>query len=104
MTVRVEPAGVALDPEDGESLLAAAVRCGFHWPTVCGGLAECGVCVVEVLEAPAHQRRPANEAERARLERLPERLFRPSATLRLACQFRPGADEAVVAKRGVRRR
>lgn len=102
--VRVEPAGVTFDLLEGESLLAAAARAGYRWPTVCGGLAECGVCVVEVLEAEPDEREPANPAEEHRLASVPERRLRPGAVLRLACQFRPGSGDAVVAKRGVRRR
>ncbi len=102
--VRVEPAGVTFDLLEGESLLAAAARAGYRWPTVCGGLSECGVCVLEVLEAEPEQHEPANHAEEHRLASVPDRRQRPDAVLRLACQFRPGSGDAVVAKRGVRRR
>ena len=40
--VRVEPAGVDIPVDDGETLMAAAVRAGYRWPTVCGGQAQCG--------------------------------------------------------------
>lgn len=102
MVVRVEPAGIVIDVGPSETLMAAAVRAGYRWPSICGGLADCGICVMEVVEAPGEQSEPASELEALRLATVPERLLYPQATLRLACQFRPGGSDAVVHKRGVR--
>ena len=99
--VRVEPAGVDIPVDDGETLMAAAVRAGYRWPTVCGGQAQCGVCVLTVVspsELP-----PPSPLEAGRLAVVPERILDPSAVLRLACQLRVEADGLVVFKRGVRR-
>jgi len=101
-TVRVEPSGVIVEVRDGEALMSAALRSGYRWPSVCGGLAECGACVMEVLSADRDQLEPQGEAEALRLGTVPERRLRPEASLRLACQFRPGPTGAVVHKRGVR--
>lgn len=98
----MEPSGLEIDVHPGETLMAAATRHGYRWPSICGGLAECGTCVMEIVSAPPDQLEPAHELERERLAGVPERRLRPEAHLRLACQFRPGAGDAVVKKRGVR--
>jgi ferredoxin len=101
VTVRVEPAGIELDVVPGETVMGAAVRSGYRWPTVCGGLAECGVCVLRVVESGGL---PEPEpVEVARLATVPERRLEPEAEWRLACQLRVGSPGLVVRKRGVRR-
>jgi hypothetical protein len=35
MVVRVEPLGVDIDVRPGESIMAAAQRGGYYWPTQC---------------------------------------------------------------------
>jgi ferredoxin, 2Fe-2S len=97
--VRVEPSGIEIDVADGETLMAAARRAGYRWPTVCGGLAQCGVCVVDV---EAGRPAPPEDLEAQRLATLPERQMRPDAEWRLACQLRVGGAGLVVRKRGVR--
>jgi len=99
--VRVEPAGIDVAVDDGETLMAAAARAGYRWPTVCGGQAECGVCVLSVVTSVDLD--PPAPLEAARLATVPERRLRPDATWRLACQLRVGAPGLVVFKRGVRR-
>jgi 2Fe-2S ferredoxin len=98
VTVRVEPDGIELDVALGETVMAAAVRSGWVWPTVCGGLAECGVCVLKVLASGALPS-PA-PLEQGRLDALP---LARRAEWRLACQLRPETEGLVVRKRGVRR-
>jgi 2Fe-2S ferredoxin len=99
--VRIEPSGIALDVDDGETVMTAATRAGYRWPTVCGGHAECGVCALEVIVAPAPLPPPAAD-ESARLDELPERTLHPDHEYRLACQLVP-VDGLVVRKRGVAR-
>ena len=48
--VRVEPIGVTFRLAEGETLIQAAWRQGYDWPTVCGGRAECTACHV-LIEA-----------------------------------------------------
>ena len=106
MIVRVEPAGIELDVAPGETVMAAAVRTGYRWPTVCGGLAECGVWVLRVVSvpgAPGPGLAPPSPLEAARLAEVPERKLQPDEEWRLACQLRPDAPGLVVHKRGVRR-
>jgi 2Fe-2S ferredoxin len=99
MTVRVEPLGVAIDVDPEESLMKAVTRSGYRWPSVCGGLAECGTCVVEILEAPPRLLTPGSDLEAQRLQTVPERRLHPEAVFRLACQFQPGSAHVVVRKR-----
>ena len=49
-TVHIEPASVDITVEDGETILHAAERLGYHWPTVCHGQAICTTCSFEVVE------------------------------------------------------
>ncbi len=101
MRLRVEPSGIALDVDEGETVMAAATRAGYRWPTVCGGQADCGVCALEVVDAPAPLPEPAID-ESERLATLPERRMYPDRTYRLACRLVP-VDGLVVRKRGVTR-
>jgi len=103
VTVRVEPAGIELEVAPGETVMAAAVRSGYWWPTVCGGLAECGTCVMAVITAPAAGLPAPGAVEAGRLATVPERRLSPDEEWRLACQLRVEAPGLVVRKRGVRR-
>jgi 2Fe-2S ferredoxin len=76
---------------EGETLMAAALRAGYRWPTVCGGLAECGACAVRIAALEA-----------ARLATLPDRRLHPDAEFRLACRMQPNGTDLVVHKKGVR--
>lgn len=81
--------------------MAAAQRHGYRWPSVCGGIAECTTCYVEVRSGEEHlSPMQANEAEMLRLNRSEDGATLP-AGLRLACQALVLGD-VVVAKRGVR--
>lgn len=100
-TVRVLPAeDVVVEVDDGETLMAAAQRSGFRWPTVCHGEAQCQVCFVTAREGAISAPAPG-PAEAQGLAVLAERLTFEPGTVRLACQFQPAAD-CTVYKRGVR--
>ena len=99
VTVRVEPSSITLHVRDGETVMAAARRAGYRWPTICGGLAECGACALEVVEGGAALPAPTT-IEAMRLNVLVERRRYPDRTYRLACQLVPTA-ELVVHKTGV---
>ena len=91
--VHVEPIGVDLELAPGETIIEAAWRYGYHWPTVCYGQAECTVCHVEVQSGAEHLT-PVDDEERDALEhRLPG--GRPT---------RSHADPARVPRTGNRRR
>jgi 2Fe-2S ferredoxin len=96
----VEPLGVEFDVRPSESVIQAAWRAGYQWPTTCWGQAECGVCSMEIVEG-VELLGPAEKLESNRLRSLP----RQGGGRRLACQTRMVADGSVtVRKPGVRAR
>jgi 2Fe-2S ferredoxin len=99
--VTVEPKGIILDVIDGETIMGAASREGYQWPTVCGGQASCKACTCEVRSDP-DALASLSRLELTELERTFPTLHRDGWPLRLACQAKPIADVTVF-KRGVRR-
>jgi 2Fe-2S ferredoxin len=98
-TVHVEPAGVDIDVGDDESVMRAAERQGYRWPTVCHGQAVCTTCFFEVVSGGEHLAAPG-PLERAALAQSPlVQLAQGEA--RLACQARV-TGPVTVHKRGVR--
>jgi ferredoxin len=73
-TVCVEPQGIELVARHGETVIAAAERLGWRWPTICHGDGECSVCWVKVIGGSAHIS-PMSEDERATLELLPSSII-----------------------------
>lgn len=98
--VRVEPLGVVFDVRAGETLMAAAARAGYSWPTICKGNAQCNRCVVRVIDGSGLL--PYSAVELAGLRQVRWRITGEDHSERLACQLRVEGD-AVVHKRGVRR-
>ena len=86
---RVDPAGLVIEIRPGETLIQAAWRCGYHWPTLCFGVGECTACSCEVLEG-AHLLSPRTEPEERLLADLSRRRVRrvDPRRIRLACQLR----------------
>lgn len=100
--VHVEPLGVDVAVRAGTSLMRAAQEQGLHWPTVCGGDAECGTCFVAIPATDAAALPPVSEKEARGLLLLPRwRLEQEGVVHRLACQLRPTSN-LIVRKRGVR--
>jgi chlorosome envelope protein X len=95
--VRVEPLGIDVVTADGETLMAAAERLGYRWPTLCEGRGECGVCYV-LVEEGSEALAPVSAAERAVLDN-GIRVY--DSRLRLACRLRV-PERARVLKKGVR--
>jgi 2Fe-2S ferredoxin len=81
-----------------ETLIEAAWRSGYYWPTVCYGQAQCTTCHVKVLQGEDHLVPPEDEETNA----LRTLLVRPAGRRRLACRLKV-TGPAVVEKRGVRR-
>ena len=96
--LRIDPLGIELQTLDGETVMEAALRCGYRWPTVCHGDGTCTVCWIKVIGADSCLS-VATAAEKETLEQLPARLHQ--STVRLACQAKVLSD-AQVEKRGVR--
>jgi ferredoxin, 2Fe-2S len=99
--VTVQPKGFALEVEKGETVMGAAQRLGFQWPTICGGVASCKACTLEVISG-ADALEPMSVLERSELARTFPTLESGGRPLRLACQARVESD-VVVFKRGVRK-
>jgi 2Fe-2S ferredoxin len=98
-TVHVEPAGIDIEVGDGESVMHAAERQGYRWPTVCHGQAICTTCFVEVVAGAEHLD-PPHAVERAALAQSPLTHL-VGGDVRLACQARV-TGPVTVRKRGVR--
>ncbi len=100
-TVRVEPLGVEIEVHPGESLIEAAWREGFYWPTICYGQAQCTACHVVVTSGADHLSDVGQEeADAIQLLRR-GRARRNIDNVRLACRLEVQGP-AVVEKRGVR--
>lgn len=97
-TVTVRPSGATFDVEPGETIMAAALRNGFRWPTVCGGQGTCRTCVFKVVEGEDAFCEP-NDIEKEAMALLRRG---PGSMVRLACQARTDSD-VTVNKPGVRR-
>ena len=98
-SVLVLPIGVTFELEDGESLMAAAQRRGYYWPTICKGNAQCNRCAVRVVDGAGLEPRSATELAGLRLVKW--RDGEEDDADRLACQLR-AHGHAIVEKRGVR--
>ncbi|KAA0120624.1 2Fe-2S iron-sulfur cluster-binding protein [Mycolicibacterium sp. P9-22] len=96
-TVTVQPAGITLRVQPGETVFHAAQAAGVRWPTVCGGQGSCRLCFMLV------ERGQENLAEIGAWEAEGlEQLGSVGTDTRLACQARVHGD-VTVTKRGVRR-
>ncbi|MDT3442257.1 MULTISPECIES: 2Fe-2S iron-sulfur cluster-binding protein [unclassified Pseudofrankia] len=99
--VHVEGSGIHLDAEPGETIIEAAWRLGYYWPTVCWGQAECTACYVKVIEG-AHQLGPIPPDEQDALDHcLPRAAKYGPGEARLACRAEV-LGEVTVQKTGVR--
>jgi 2Fe-2S ferredoxin len=94
--VRVDPDGIVVTLTAPETLIEAAWRLGYYWPTRCYGQAECTACNIEIIEGAEHASKMGAE-EAAALATMGPRGQR----VRLACRTTFDADAAVY-KRGVR--
>ena len=98
--VRVLPLDIELTVRPGESMMAAAQRQGYFWPTRCRGQAICTACLFEVVSG-GEGFEPVRPPEADVLEDLSEFQAKRAGQLRLGCQARPRAA-ATVFKRGVK--
>jgi 2Fe-2S ferredoxin len=96
--IRVEPLGITLAVEDGETIFDAAWRQGYSWPTICQGAVQCAQCQVTV-RAGLENFVPPGEEEQALLRWIA--IVSSGAAVRLACRALVTGD-AVVHRTGVR--
>src|SRR5258707_15458205 len=86
--VRVLPIDVDIIVRPGESLMTAAQRQGYFWPTRCRGQALCTACLFEVASGD-ESFGPIETLEHSALTSLASFQARRERPLRLACQARP---------------
>jgi 2Fe-2S ferredoxin len=99
-TVRILPDNIAIEAEEGQTIMDAAHDAGLYWPTTCGGEGICTTCACTVEEGVAHlDPMGRGELKTLSVDRDPASLAR--GKLRLACQARVRGDVRVT-KRGVR--
>ena len=101
--MRVEPAGIDIDVAPGETLIQAAWRAGYDWPTLCFARGTCTACRCEIIDG-LHLLSERTEAEVALLGDLDRGVRRANPRrVRLACQARTSGD-VTVRKPGVKKR
>jgi len=99
-TVTVQPSGIRIGADFDEPVMAAAVRAGYIWPTICGGHGECHACFITVVAGAEHLS-PMQPYEAEGVAQVAGGSRQAADTVRLACQARVRGD-VVVFKRGVR--
>lgn len=94
--VRVLPGNFDLEVRAGETLIEAAWREGYYWPTICHGQGSCLQCFV-VVETGWANIVPAEDRENDELAHIAEFV---DGDVRLACQMR-FTGSVVVTRPGV---
>jgi 2Fe-2S ferredoxin len=100
-TVHVDPIDTSFRLDSGETLIQAAWRAGYYWPTVCGGRGECTACHV-LVRGGAENTVPPDDFEENMIRPLADRQP-PGCQVRLACQLTV-TGPVTVYKRAVRKR
>ncbi|MGD8240847.1 MAG: 2Fe-2S iron-sulfur cluster-binding protein [Armatimonadota bacterium] len=90
-TIKFLPSDVSGEVAEGTTVLDAAEELGVEVPSVCGGMAACGACLIEVQEGAANLA-PHTDDEVDCLETID---VDPTPENRLACQARITGDVAV---------
>lgn len=98
--IHVKPSGVSFEAEADETIMAAAIRQGFSWPTICGGQGTCKTCVCLILEGKSNLI-DIDVFEREALASIAETLPDQGEGWRLACQTK-ATGEVTLRKIGVR--
>ncbi len=91
MNIEVEPARITFDIHADETIIQAAWRNGYTWPTICGGQGTCKTCVFQILEGFEHLS-PVEAWEDTGLRSLADSLPNKGQGYRLACQAKVHAD------------
>lgn len=91
-TARIDPAGIDIEIRPGETLIQAAWRAGYYWPTLCFAMGTCTACQCEIVEGQ-HLLSPRTESETSLLNDLNKRVRRGNPRrVRLACQVTVSGD------------
>ncbi len=91
MKIEVEPSRVVFDIHADETIIQAAWRNGFTWPTICGGAGTCKICVFQILAGGDHLS-PIEQWESAGLRSIADSSPNNGQDSRLACQARAIGD------------
>jgi 2Fe-2S ferredoxin len=89
--IQVEPTGVSFETKEDETIMAAAIRNGYTWPTICGGQGTCKTCVFLTLEGESNLAGIEPWEEKA-LESIIDSLPNRGLGWRLACQAKATGD------------
>jgi ferredoxin, 2Fe-2S len=90
--ITIEPSGVTIEVEPGQTILEAALKAELAWTHTCGGQAKCTTCAYTLLKGSE------NVSPKSRLEehQLVARKGRAlAAKMRLACQTKVQGDITV---------
>jgi 2Fe-2S ferredoxin len=83
--IQVEPSGAAFDIQANETIIQAAWRNGYTWPTICNGRGTCKTCVFLTLDGEPNL--SVVEAwEQEGLQSIADSLPNAGRDWRLACQ------------------
>lgn len=85
--VQVQPSGAEFDINADETIIEAAWRNGYTWPTICNGKGTCKTCVFLILEGEEHLS-PVESWESEGLQMIADSLPNGGRGWRLACQAR----------------
>jgi len=100
--IRILPLDVVVEAGREETVMAAAQRSGYYWPTTCGGEGRCTTCACEVIEGSGSLTEMGRAEQKSLVYERGETVLR--TPVRLACQARVASEgDVVVRKPGVRR-
>ncbi len=91
--VTIQPLGITVEAEDGQTIMDAARAAGYYWPTTCDGKGECTTCA-GMIERGMDNLSPMGRYETNNLVRQRGRLSLQSP-IRLCCQARVHGDVEV---------
>ena len=89
--IQVEPSGATFDIRAEETIIQAAWRNGYSWPTICNGRGTCRTCVFVTLEGEDNLS-SIEPWEGAGLQAIADSLPDSGRGWRLACQARACGD------------
>jgi 2Fe-2S ferredoxin len=100
--IRILPLDVEIAADIDETVMGAAQRAGYYWPTTCGGEGRCTTCACEVIEGAAALVAMGRAEQKSLVYERGESVLRTAT--RLACQARVTGDGPIVVRKpGVRR-
>lgn len=99
--VTIQPAGIELEVNEGESVAEAAWRQDYVWPTQCWGQADCMSCFTKIVDGELCAV-PAEQVELDAIRLKMSGRFKTNPLVRLGCQLRCHGSGLVLEKKGFR--